>query len=114
MSMDRFSFAAALLITGGLVLTGGCKKQEVVETSIPAVVVEPAIEMEFSDSIVEIGEVQSFDTVGLSANVSGFLTEANFTEGQLVKKGTKLFQIDPAVYEAAVRKAEAEVRKCQA
>lgn len=114
MSMDRFSFVAALLITGGLVLTGGCKKQEVVETSIPAVVVEPAIEMEFADSVVEVGEVQAIETVDLSANVSGFLTEANFKEGDLVKKGTKLFQIDPAVYEAAVRKAEADVNKCQA
>lgn len=114
MSMKRFFCAAAVLTAGALVLTEGCKKEEAVEISIPAVVVEPAIEMEFSDSIIEIGEVQSFHTVGLSANVSGFLTEANFTEGQLVKKGTKLFQIDPSVYEAAVRKAEADVNKCQA
>ena len=69
--------------------------------------------MDFADSVTKIGEVQAFDTVGLSANVSGFLTEANFVEGQLVKKGTKLFQIDPTVYEAAVNKAEAEVNKAK-
>ena len=115
MFSERFVFtAAALLAAGGLVLTGGCKEEEVKKTAeLPAVVVEPAFEMDFADSVTEIGEVQAFDTVGLSANVSGFLTEANFVEGQLVKKGTKLFQIDPTVYEAAVNKAEAEVNKAK-
>ena len=115
MSSKRFVFtAAALLAAGGLVLTGGCKEEEEQRAvEIPAVVVEPAFEMDFADSVTEIGEVQAFDTVDLSANVSGFLTEANFVEGQLVKKGTKLFQIDPTVYEAAVNKAEAEVNKAK-
>lgn len=99
----------------GLILFSGCEEETPDEVqSVPAVVVEPAIEIEFADSVTEIGEVQAFETVHLSANVSGFLTEANFTEGEFVKKDTKLFQIDPAVYEAAVKKAEAEVNKCNA
>lgn len=113
MSLDRFVFAAAVLAAGSLALTGGCKKEEAKEVSLPAVVVESVIEMEFADTVTEIGEVKAYDTVGLSANVSGFLTEANFQEGQLVKKGTKLFQIDPAVYDAAVKKAEADVNKAK-
>ena len=115
MSMNRFVFAAALLAAGSLVLTEGCSKREEAQVfAVPAVIVEPAIEMEFADSVLEVGEVQATETVDLSANVSGFLTEANFKEGDLVKKGTKLFQIDPAVYEAAVRKAEADVNKYKA
>ena len=114
MLFKRFVSAAAVLTAAGLVLTGGCKEEEAQTVSLPAVVVEPAIEMEFADSVTEVGEVQAYDTVGLSANVSGFLTEVNFKEGELVKKGTKLFQIDPAVYDAAVKKAEAEVKKAQA
>ena len=77
---------------GSLILLSGCDEETPDEVqTVPAVVVEPAIEMEFADSVTEIGEVQAYDTVHLSANVSGFLTEANFTEGELVKKGTKLF-----------------------
>ena len=110
----RFALTMAVLIAGGLILTVGCKKEEAKTVSMPAVVIEPAIEMDFSDTVTEIGEVKAFDTVGLSANVSGFLTEANFKEGELVKKGDKLFQIDPAVYDAAVKKAEADVKKAQA
>ena len=116
MFSDRFvCTAAALLAAGGLVLTGGCKEEEEQKAvELPAVVVEPAIEMEFSDTVTEIGEIKAFDTVDLSANVSGFLTEANFKDGELVKKGNKLFQIDPAVYDAAVKKAEADVNKARA
>ena len=104
-------FAAAV---GCLILLSGCEKEVPQDAAIPAVIVEPVIEMEFADSVLEVGEVQACETVNLSANVSGFLTEANFQEGSFVKKGTKLFQIDPSVYEAAVRKAEAEVNKCKA
>ena len=113
MFLERFVSIATVLAAGGLVWAGGCKEETQPASELPAVVVEPAIEMDFADSVTEIGEVQAFDTVDLSANVSGFLTEANFVEGQLVKKGTTLFQIDPTVYEAAVNKAEAEVNKAK-
>ena len=99
---------------GSLVLLSGCDKKVQQTRDLPAVVVEPAVEMEFADSVTEVGEVKAYDTVGLSANVSGFLTEANFKEGELVKKGVKLFQIDPSVYDAAVKKAEADVNKYHA
>ena len=112
MKINPILVAAAV---GGLILLSGCKEEAPqARTTVPAVVVESAVEMEFSDSVTEIGEIKAFDTVDLSANVSGFLTEANFKEGELVKKGTKLFQIDPAVYEAAVKKAEADVNKAKA
>ena len=115
MFSDRFVFTMVVLAAGGLLLTGGCKEEEPQKAAaLPAVVVESAIEMEFSDTVTEVGEVKAYDTVGLSANVSGFLTEANFEEGELVKKGAKLFQIDPAVYDAAVKKAEADVNRARA
>lgn len=113
MFSNRFAFAAAVLAAGGLLLTGGCKEEKPKAPALPAVVVEPAVEMESSDYVTEIGEVKAH-TVALSANVSGFLTEANFKEGELVKKGAKLFQIDPSVYEAAVNKAEADVNRAKA
>ncbi len=116
MFLNRFAVSslAVLAAAGGLFLTSGCDKEETKTVSVPAVVVEPAVEMEFADTVTEVGEVQACETVRLSANVSGFLTEANFKEGDLVKKGAKLFQIDPAVYDAAVKKAEADVNKCNA
>ena len=114
MFLNRFVCIGTVLALGGLLLTGGCKKKEAKAAPVPAVVVEPAVEMDFADSVTEVGVVQAYETVDLSANVSGFLTEVNFQEGQLVKKGTKLFQIDPQVYDAAVNKADADVKKAEA
>lgn len=106
-------FFIPLFLTG-LVCWTGCREEVKKEVRPPAVVAEPVKEMDYADSIEEIGEVEAYDAVDLVANVSGFLTEANFKEGSEVKKGTKLFQIDPAVYTAAVFKAEADVNKAKA
>ena len=112
--MKKIKINPVLAAVCSLMLLTGCEEKKVQAPAIPVVVVEPAVEMDFADSVTEVGEVQAYDTVGLSANVSGFLTEANFQEGELVKKGVKVFQIDPAVYDAAVKKAEADVNKYKA
>ena len=39
--------------------------------------------------------------------MQGTLERANFKEGQFVKKGDLLFQIDPRPFEAALAQAEA-------
>lgn len=102
---------------GGVVLAvavSSCREVEKKTAPPPSVVVEEAAEFDFADSCTEVGTVAAFDSVDLVANVSGFLTEVNFKEGALVKKGEKLFQIDPAVYDAAVKKATADLRKAHA
>ncbi len=62
MSLTRFVFAAALLAAGCLVLTGGCKKEEAKTVPLPVVIVENVIEMDFADSVTEIGKVHAYDT----------------------------------------------------
>ena len=43
-----------------------------------------------------IGTVVANSTVQMTARVQGQLIKAYFKEGQMVKKGDLLFQIDPA------------------
>jgi multidrug efflux system membrane fusion protein len=54
-------------------------------------------------SVVEhtIGTVVANSSVSVTARVQGQLTKAFFREGQMVKSGDLLFQIDPAPYRAA-------------
>lgn len=104
------AFAGAVLGTAA----SGCRETERTAPPPPSVVVEEVAELNFADSCEEVGSVAASETVNLVANVSGFLTEVNFKEGTLVKEGTKLFQIDPAVYAAAVKKATADLQKAQA
>jgi multidrug efflux system membrane fusion protein len=54
-----------------------------------------------------IGNVQAFNTVGVRSRVDGQITDVFFKEGQEVKLGDRLFQIDPRPYQAAFDQAVA-------
>ena len=54
----------------------------------------------------ELGTVTSLDTVTVVTQINGQLTEVGFKEGQVVKKGDFLAQIDPRPYQAALDQAQ--------
>ena len=55
-----------------------------------------------------LGTVQAFNTVTVRPRVSGTLDSINFTEGQSVKAGDVLAQIDPRPYRSALEQAKAK------
>jgi membrane fusion protein, multidrug efflux system len=61
-----------------------------------------------------IGTVQAFNMVTIKSRVDGQLVAVNFTEGQEVKIGDQLVQIDPRPYKAAYDQAVANQEKDQA
>jgi multidrug efflux system membrane fusion protein len=61
-----------------------------------------------------LGTVQAFYTVTVTARVDGQIDKVAFTEGQDVRKGTLLVQIDPRPYQAALGIAVATRAKDQA
>lgn len=54
-----------------------------------------------------IGQVQPEHTVQIRPQVSGMLKQVLFSEGQTVSAGQRLFLIDPAPFEAALKSAKA-------
>jgi multidrug efflux system membrane fusion protein len=54
----------------------------------------------------ELGTVTSLDTVTVLTQINGQLQQIGFTEGQAVKKGDFLAQIDPRPYQAALEQAQ--------
>ena len=60
------------------------------------------------------GTVVANTTVQITARVQGIIESANFKEGQFVKKGDLLFQIDPRPFEAALEQAKAMLVRDQA
>ena len=61
-----------------------------------------------------LGTVVANTLVQLSARVQGTLESANFKEGQFVKRGDLLFQIDARPFQAALAQAEAVYARDQA
>ena len=60
-----------------------------------------------------IGTVQAFNNVSVKSRSDGQITQVLFTEGQEVKAGDKLFQIDPRPYQAVLDQAQAAKERDQ-
>jgi membrane fusion protein, multidrug efflux system len=56
-----------------------------------------------------VGQLQGSKEVEIRARVSGILLKQLYREGQLVKEGAPLFQIDPVPYEIALAQAQAQL-----
>jgi multidrug efflux system membrane fusion protein len=60
-----------------------------------------------------LGTVQAFNTVQVKSRVDGNITQVQFTEGQEVKQGDPLFQIDSRPFQAVLEQAQANLQKDQ-
>ena len=61
-----------------------------------------------------IGTVQAYNMVAIKSRVDGQIVKVDFKEGQDVKEGEPLFQIDPRPFQAALEQAQAAKQKDEA
>src|ERR1700722_15164556 len=79
-----------------------------------AVKVAKAVLGDMPETLSELGTVTPVATVTVLPQLSGYLTEVGYKEGQDVKKGQFLAQIDPRQYEIDLQQAQAALLKDQA
>ncbi len=108
------SIAVWLLIIGGLGYLGWTyfKKTETAtrtrpDLAIPVLAATPRIE-DVPVYLDGVGTVRALNNVTIRAQVSGKLLSVNFKEGQDVKKGDVLAEIDPVIYQAQYDQAVAK------
>lgn len=90
-------------------------RQQVKNVAPPQIVsVAAATTGNMPEVLNELGTVTPVATVTVLPQLSGYLTEVGYQEGQDVKKGQFLAQIDPRQYEISKQQAEAQLAKDQA
>ena len=76
--------------------------------------VDNVTEAPLSVQLEAVGTVTSLNTVNVTARVEGQLSRILFTEGQEVKQGDVLAEVDARPYEAALRQVEGVVSQYRA
>ena len=108
--------ALALVLTAYAYVTHeqGRTVRSAVHSAAAPVRVAPAARRDVAVVERTIGTVLANTTVQVTARVAGVIDSASFREGQLVRAGDLLFQIDPRPYQAAIAQARADLAKDQA
>jgi HlyD family secretion protein len=102
--------AIVVLVGGGLfALTAAKKGSRATEVRL-----EPVSARDLVAAVTASGKIEAETKVDVSADITGRITEIGVKEGDLVKKGQFLIQIDPAQYLSVVSRLEAQVAQMEA
>ncbi len=80
----------------------------------PEVTVATPVVKEIIEDDEFVGRFEAFASVDVRARVSGYLDEVLFTDGTMVEQGDLLFKIDPRLFDASLRQAQAQVEVAKA
>ena len=100
-----------------LALAPGCDERKPSAAAAPpkpAVGVRTAAMKGVNQSFVFVGHIKAIYKVDLRARIEGFLEKVLFHEGQPVKTGDLLYQIEKVQFEAQVEQAKANVASAEA
>ncbi len=109
--------AAVVLAAGGYAVLRGMPGSRAADAkgsqSVP-VTVAAVVARTMPVRLYAIGNVEPYTTVAVRARVDGQLVGVRFKEGDEVKKGAVLFEIDARPFQASLRQAEANLLRDKA
>ena len=108
----------AVAVLSALLAMSGCSKKSTqaagLPQSAPLVTVAPATARDVPVFLEEIGRSGAFESVTVTPQISGRITERSFQDGAELKKGQLLFTIDPRPYQAQLDSAQAQLAQSKA
>lgn len=102
--------AMLILLTG----LSGCSKAPQEAPPPPVVEVVSVIQKDVPIYYEWIGSTDGYVNATIRAQVQGYLISQNYKEGDFVKKGQVLFEIDPRTFQAALEQAKGQLAQQQA
>ena len=105
--------AATAIVTASIALSG-CGAKKPPPEQPPAVMVASPVMKQIVDWDDYVGHFEAVDNVDIRPRVSGYLQAIRFRDGDFVKKGDLLFEIDPRPYQALADQAKAQVDRARA
>ncbi|MEN6319857.1 MAG: efflux RND transporter periplasmic adaptor subunit [Syntrophaceae bacterium] len=101
-----------LFIIAFSVMIHGCSSKKDKTAMPPApVTVASAVSKIVPVQINAIGNVEPYQTISVRAQITGQITKINFKEGQDVRRGYLLFELDCRPYQEALKQAEANLAR---
>lgn len=119
--MSRWKFALAVVVVLLVAVVGwrllhrtpttGSRDSSGTKSEPVPVTVVPAVTQDVPVYLTALGTVQALNTVTVNAQISGQLKSLHFTEGNEIKQGALIAEIDPRTFQAALDQAEAKTKQ---
>ena len=110
----KWLIAILIAILCGVVVFSLLGKKTQKPVAYPVVAIEPVGVDDVRIYGDYVGRIRAQQFVEVHARVEGYLEKMLFDEGTYIEKGQTLFQIDPTLYKARAKRAEAQLNKAKA
>lgn len=97
-----------------LILVTGCGKDKKTAPQAQSVEVVQVIQKDVPIYFEWVATLDGYVNATIKAQVQGYLVKQSYKEGDLVKKGQVLFEIDPRSYQAALEEAQGQLAQAEA
>ena len=113
-SAQRIVPVLPVLLAAALAACGEPRGQPHGQMPPPEVAVAEAVAKRLPVGYEYAAQTAGYREVEVRARVTGILVKRNYREGEVVKRGQSLFQIDPAPFQVALARAEADLATAEA
>jgi membrane fusion protein (multidrug efflux system) len=115
MSRTLKHISVGIFLAAIAIAAPACKKSaQTASSSVPEVAVTDVVQQDVTTYADWVGTTQGFVNADIFPKISGYLLKQNYRDGDVVKAGRLLFEIDPREYQAALDQTLGNLAQAQA